>query len=103
MHPAPRKLSQMSNIGVRTLRYIASKDSLLKHFVDTTGFNAGHLKTEEDADPEFFVAVLDFILASGMDTIELAAHLHVAVGEIVAARNAWAKKAGIDLAESLTE
>lgn len=98
----PRKESQISNIGVRTLRYIAGKESLLRHFVDVTGFNAGHLKTD-DADPAFFVAVLDFILASSMDTMELASHLQVSADDIVAARNAWEKKAGIELVESSKE
>ncbi|RYG55647.1 MAG: DUF3572 family protein, partial [Alphaproteobacteria bacterium] len=69
----PRKESEINNIGVRTLHYIVGKESLLRHFVDVTGFNVGHLKTD-DADPAFFVAVLDFILSLLRDDKAAAAY-----------------------------
>ena len=57
----PKTVYDADQIGLDTLKFIASHEDLIQRFVDLTGFDPSRLR-QEAARPGFFVDVLDFIL-----------------------------------------
>ena len=94
----PKPILDAEQIGIDALTFIASSEDLLNRFIDLTGYNASQLRAQAE-HPEFFVAVLDFILANEPDIIDLANHLAQPPEAIGRARNILAEKAGIPLEE----
>jgi len=92
----PKLVLDADQIGIDALTFIASHEDLLNRFVDVTGFDASQLRAQA-ARPEFFVGVLDFILANEPDVLDLASQLALPPTAIGKARNQLAKKAGIPL------
>jgi hypothetical protein len=92
----PKLNLDADQIGIDALTFISSHEDLLSRLVDVTGFDASQIRTQA-ARPEFFVGVLDFILANEPDVLDLANQLALPPTAIGRARNALAKQVGISL------
>lgn len=55
-------------IAIDALGYIASEPELMKRFLDLTGIEADGIR-QAAAQPDFFVGVLDFLLANENDVV----------------------------------
>ena len=73
-------------IGIEALAFLASRPEVLQRFLDVTGMEAGDLRSAA-SHRQFFVGLLDFILAHEPTVLDFASAEGLDHGEIGAARN----------------
>ncbi|KAB0681312.1 DUF3572 family protein [Aureimonas leprariae] len=87
-------IDEGERLGIDALAFVASRDELVRRFLDVTGLEAGQIRTEAQK-PTFLVGVLDFLLANENDVIEFAGVVNRAPREIGPLRNTLAVSVGM--------
>lgn len=77
-------------IGVEALSFMASNPEVLQRFLDVTGMEVGQLRSAASR-PNFFVGLLDFILAHEPTVLDFAGAAGLDPAEIGMARERLAK------------